>query len=199
MITDAMVEQAAILAWCAPSYSGNEHARGTWADHPELYKVNRRAEARAVLEYAASLMWSERETNPLHIATLGPTREERLKDYRCAALSGLLGHTGIEMSDESVAEFTERLAHAMLAAERPADAPARDIDVRATVQAGIVEAEAAVLCELVAAHERSKARLLEGIRQALDALDVDIPDPAEVQSILRALLPAEKGTDDGQG
>ena len=95
-ITSDMVEHAAKLAWG----TGNGCA---WENTIGIVKDQCRVEARAVLEYAA---------------TLGPTREERLRDYRCA-VAVAWGGSG------ATPERIEERAHAMLAAERPAD-PARD-------------------------------------------------------------------------
>jgi len=52
---------------------------------------------------------------------LRPTREERLMRYRCATLQGLLapGAAG----GKGTVQCAENTAHAMLAAERPAEAP----------------------------------------------------------------------------
>ncbi len=54
-ITDAMVEEAAIRAWCAPTSGGSVGAEGEWSGMSAFSKGSRINEARAVLEYAASL------------------------------------------------------------------------------------------------------------------------------------------------
>jgi hypothetical protein len=105
VITDAMVEEAAIRAWRSEG-----RASACWADVSPASQTMFRNEARAVLEYALSNFPS---------ATLGPTREERLVSYRCAVA---VAWGGSGASPERI----EARAHAMLAAERPADAPARD-------------------------------------------------------------------------
>jgi hypothetical protein len=107
-ITDEMVEQAAIRAW-----RSERRASASWSDVGPASQAMFRSEARAVLEYALSIMSA---------ATLGPTREDRLMAYRRAALQGLLA-SGAGGGDSTI-RCAESTAHAMLAAERPADAPA---------------------------------------------------------------------------
>lgn len=150
MITDEMVEQATIKLWCA--FDGDTVR--TWHEADEMKRARFRARARAVLEYATAL---------------GPTREERLKDYRCAVQISW-GGTG------ATPDRVENRAHAMLAAERPADAPARD------------ERADDLADEIVA--------LRSGLREALALLEGCAR--AETVDRLRALLPDEKGSDDGQ-
>lgn len=73
------------------------------------------------LKLAESLTVALAEIESLRIA-LGrhdAAREERIKDYRCAAMPGVLD--GISIFDVAAfARTVEDLAHAMLAAERPA-------------------------------------------------------------------------------
>ena len=166
MISNEMVEQAAKIAWQAnPAHAESGEA---WDDALNGFRATYRAETRAVLEYAAALMWSERDANPLRSATLGPTREERLRDYRCAVQIawGVHGAT---------AERVESRAHAMLAAERPADAPTWDETTRL---------------------------LVAGIRKVLDVLAREVGHGdalVEALNDLRSLLPPdEKGAADGQ-
>lgn len=155
IVTDEMVEQAAIAGHVA--LGGTE--RG-W----RLLDVGARARdmvrARATLDAVASCH--------------DTAREERLKDYRCAAV--------VAFGAIASANEVEGHAHAMLAAERPADAPARD------------ERLATVSDDLIAALEKNRDLTRAGIREALDVLDVDIPDIGEVAGVLRALLPTDKET-----
>jgi len=105
MITNEMVEEAARRAW-----RSDDRASSWWGEVDPASKDMYRTEARAVLEYALSNFPG---------ATLGPTSEDRLKDYRCAMAVAWAGQG-------ATPELVEDRAHAMLAAERSADAPARN-------------------------------------------------------------------------
>lgn len=123
MITDEMVERAAIKAWMTV-HAGHK-AESDWQYFDEIEKVSYKREARAVLEYAAAL---------------DPTREARLVQYRRSVLSGQAQNVnewmdrwiknGVAADEQGfeawLGEEVERRAHAMLAAERPADAVERD-------------------------------------------------------------------------
>lgn len=157
MISNEMVEQAAKIAWQAnPAHAESGEA---WDDALNGFRATYRAETRAVLEYAAAL---------------GPTREERLRDYRCAIAARSTG-TALDFG------FIERSAHAMLAAERPADAAARDESPGA----------------LLAFAARDILRAFAAYKGNIEGPGAN--DLVTAERALRALLPDEKGTDDGQG
>jgi len=182
VITDEMVEEAARRAWRSEG-----RASSRWDEVGPASKAMYRTEARAVLEYAAGMMRSEREANSLHVVALGPIREERLKDYRCAALPGILAcYPDDAQTPEHIAGAVEAMAHAMLAAERPADAPARNESDELTM-----------LRDLVAELQMNRTLLADGIRGAVDVLDrVDglSEDALEAVDGLRDLLPDDKET-----
>jgi hypothetical protein len=127
-ITDAMVAEATKRAWCAANSSGIDG----WKSVNEFGRKRYTNEARAVLEYAATLQPAApahpRAVTPLPV--LGPPyrapavapqadpRDERLTRYRCAA-PAFIG-SDHDMSPDDIAGIVENIAHAMLAAERPA-------------------------------------------------------------------------------
>ncbi len=160
IVTDEMVEQAAIKAWCSTEGDTLE----TWRGLGEVTRDDFRTYARTLLNYAA---------------TFGPSREERLTLYRCAALTGVMAG-GEYWDGAGRGALIEDAAHDTLAAERPAtEAP--------TVLDGLKD-------EMIAALERRVELLYAGIAEARDMLENSEAREAEVGralGVLRGLLPKE--------
>jgi hypothetical protein len=141
IVTDEMVEQAAIKSWL----SGGLNTAHGWrkADSEERAKYLR--EARTVLEYAA---------------TLGPSRGERLARYRCAC----------EMSRQpgDNAGRTEDRAHAMLAAERSATDVPPVLDVLKDEMIAALEKRVELLYEGIA---EARTMLVANVANVDDAAE----------------------------
>lgn len=113
--------------------------------------------------------------------TPAPCREERFMHYRCAVATAFLSRT--DANPEESATHIETVAHAMLAAERPADAPAHN---------GAGHTGDDMGDEIVA--------LRGGLTMALRLLEeyaYSVPK-SDVRPLYALLPPDEKGTDDGK-
>jgi len=155
MISIEIVEKAAILAYCSP-WEGVALSIEDWNREPHEDRVTYRNEARAVLEYAA---------------TLGPIREERLARYRCAAPAVLVAKGPLTDWDATdIASEIEDIAHAMLAAERPAEPDTDDTE------------------KIIYDMEIKIQALRSGIRNAIAMLDGSGVDRDVNVDALRALL-----------
>lgn len=75
VITDAMVEEAAIRAWCAPDEDGLTDERVNWSRDSEAKRQRYRNEGRAVLEYAASRGVSPASAEPPKTDDVGDSAE----------------------------------------------------------------------------------------------------------------------------
>lgn len=169
MVTDAMVEKAAIAMWCAGG--GEDDTPEGWERGLDSAKDRYREEARAALRT---------------VADPGPSREERLVKYRAAAMPAIMARF-TEDDIPVIARLAESMAHAMLAAERPAPEASPVLD-------GLKD-------DMIAALEKRIELLYSGIRLALGGVTLvlaDEPDEATdlraVATTLRDLLPPTEET-----
>jgi len=98
----------------------------------DLMRANWGGRSASLYEAVGAIEWLRSEVRRLQseatsttAPAAGPSREERLVSYRCAAPHLLAGSGDLvgKWTDESVARRCEELAHAMLAAEKePTDA-----------------------------------------------------------------------------
>ncbi len=117
---DTPIYDAATLERRCPS--DKENAIAEWLIHGgsiESWDALPAGVRDALISKAREAKWSRSPALDAPTPPAGKCVADRLTAYRCAVMTGLLMRTAWRDRDVAVGEHVERVAHAMLAAERP--------------------------------------------------------------------------------